>query len=235
MGGPDPDVFISFAEEDADDAESLQQAFAAAGVNAWTFKRETRTGSVWNLALNRLRISKAVVFIISESFLASPGCNEEVDHAWQYRMHAPSPLKIVTAVVIDKCDFDGSTPSHYWEIFGNHRCINHQRPLTPTEAAAFARNIADETRSLSPQMVPASAPAVVPPAILTHWTADRTAVTIRVAKDHPRSQDVRDCLIRKLRLPSDDGTWLETRERYSRDVVPALETILGSGCCPNLP
>jgi TIR domain len=235
MGGPDSDVFISFAEEDADQAESLQQAFARAGVKAWTFKRETRTGPVLSLAVNVLRKSKAVVFIISEHFLKSPFCNAEVGHAYHYKLHDRSPLEIVTAVVVDKCNFDGSSPSDFWTLFGHHRCIKHQRPLTQAEADDFARNVAEEIRSLSPEIVPVTVPAVPPPAILTYWNADRKAVTIRIAKDHPRSHEVRECLIQKLRMPSADGSWLESRERYSRDVVPALETILGRGCCPNLP
>lgn len=235
MAGPDPDVFISFAEEDAAHAELLQQALTDAGLNAWVFTRDDRNGKVWDRALGGLWKSKAIVFVISRYFLASQPCKMEVERAFAFKHDDGSALQIVTAVVIDNCEFKGPVPSDYWMFFSGERHTNHGRPLNAEERATFARNLARDVQEISPSERVDDTPQVTVPAILTHWSADHDAVTIRVAKEHPRSRDVRECLIHKLRLPSADGSWVQSRESYVSDVVPALETILGRGCCPNLP
>lgn len=220
------DVFISFAEQDVDQAVLIKSALERRGITVWIFKADERGGNIVPHIVSKLREARWIVFLLSRHSVDSYYCQLEATHAFHLCREVSST--VVIPVLIDDLSDDDLRRSYIFNYFPDAWRFERRRALTEEDALELARKIADTLPNdgkVEPQ----------PPVILTTWIADQSAVSIRIAKDHPRWQEARDCLIQKIRTPATDGSWLQSRHAYETRVVPALERILGRGCCPNLP
>ena len=225
------DVFISFAEEDLDQATLLRNALERVGLRTWMFTKNAKYGDdAWVDSDAALRDSLYVVFIVSEYFIRSPHCNDEVKSARGFEKESLARLKRFTAIVIDESKY-GDEP--FWLFFSSKVRAEYGHRLNADEAMDFAAKLeAQIHESLVVEGPPAEAPSA---AVLASWTPDRTAATVRVAKEHPQAKEVRACLIDLLGIQGGDGVWPIMSTRYLSHVVPALEAICGKGCCPSPP
>src|SRR4051794_30398187 len=76
------DAFISYARADAAIAERIARLLAGAGRTAWVDVDDIPAGAPWREELGTaIEAASAVVFIVSERWVASRECRKELDRA----------------------------------------------------------------------------------------------------------------------------------------------------------
>ena len=94
--GP-PQVFISYAREDARLAQRLADQLRAKGFEPWLDVEEVQAGENWARAAGRaLESSDVIIALVSKNFSRSPRTQREWDFAIGSRKHAGRVLPVLT-------------------------------------------------------------------------------------------------------------------------------------------
>ncbi|MCA1677877.1 MAG: toll/interleukin-1 receptor domain-containing protein, partial [Actinobacteria bacterium] len=79
-----PDAFMSYAREDVTVADALEARLAAHGKRLWLDRKDIPYSAPWReRARAGIDASKAMVFVLSASWVASDACRFEFEHAQQ--------------------------------------------------------------------------------------------------------------------------------------------------------
>ena len=89
-----PDVFISYASQDAATADAVVAALEGDGIKCWVAPRDVTPGTFYaDEIVHAIDAAKATVLILSQNAAASPHVLREVERAASKR-HPVLPLRI---------------------------------------------------------------------------------------------------------------------------------------------
>ena len=104
-GSSSKDIFLSYSrtEESTQFATELKKALERTGYSVWMDTEDIHTGSDWHSAIGEaLKTCKALVAIITESYLTSDYCKKEL-------YMASSEKKLIIPVILGDTDFSSTS------------------------------------------------------------------------------------------------------------------------------
>lgn len=145
-------VFISYANEDLETAESLYQQLEYQGYSPWLDKKKLQAGSNWDLEIKKaLSESTFVILLLSSISVGKRGyVQREYKRALEYAETKLEDDIYIIPVLLDKCEIPFSLKKLQWvEYFGEDSirkisaALNHQRNKYLTAVSKDKINIDD--------------------------------------------------------------------------------------------
>lgn len=233
-------VLISFSSHDEAVAERLAERLRAHDIEPWLFTEGHCLGkSFLEEIYDAIDAADAVVFLVSEPWLRSEWCHDEVNYA-------ATGHKTALPIVIDKSDF---TSYRAWKLLRTIGAAVVERPPTEDELDFYARKLVELIGQSEPPDVVGrpqatrdrAEPPEVPRAMKRTAVETRaevpllierrsgTQVIVKVNARSAKSAEVRSWLSREYATRSyTDSSWQFTVKEFDDEVQPRMLDTFGS-------